>query len=180
MMSNILIIASSPRKNGNSNALANAFMQGASAANNSVEMITLYDKKINFCQGCFACQKTGECIIKDDALQIVNKMKNADVLVFATPIYYYEMSGQMKTMLDRANPLYDSDYKFRQVYLVACAADEDPKSIERAYNGLGGWVECFEKAKLIDYVFAGGVNDINDIKDHPALKKAYELGNSIK
>ena len=179
-MSNVLIISTSPRKNGNSQTLANAFMQGASAANNQVEMISLYDKKLNFCQGCFACAKLGECVIKDDALQIVNKMKNADVLVFATPIYYYEMSGQMKTMLDRANPLYDSDYKFRQVYLLACAADEYPKSIERAYNGLGGWVECFEKAKLIDCVFAGGVNDIGDIKDHPALIKAYELGNSIK
>lgn len=179
-MSNVLIISTSPRKNGNSQALANAFMQGASAANNQVEMISLYDKKLNFCQGCFACAKLGECVIKDDANEIVNKMKNADVLVFTTPIYYYEMSGQMKTMLDRANPLYDSDYKFRKVYFLASAADDDPKTIDRAYNGLGGWVECFEKAKLIDYVFAGGVNDINDIKDHPALKKAHELGNAIK
>ena len=179
-MSNVLIISTSPRKKGNSQALASAFMQGALAANNQVEMISLYDKKLNFCQGCFACAKLGECVIKDDANEIVNKMKNADVLVFATPIYYYEMSGQMKTMLDRANPLYGSDYKFRKVYFLATAADDDPKTIDRAYNGLGGWVECFEKAELVDYVFAGGVNDIGDIKEHPALIKAYELGKNIK
>lgn len=67
-------------------------------------------KNIRFCKGCLACQKTQHCVINDDAPAIVAKMHDADVIVFATPIYYYEMCGQLKTLLDRANPLYSSDY----------------------------------------------------------------------
>lgn len=82
------IISTSPRKNGNSEMLADAFLNGAKDAGNSVEKISLYDKTIGFCKGCLACQKTGRCVIHDDADIIVGKMLNADVLVFATPIYY--------------------------------------------------------------------------------------------
>lgn len=76
-------------------------MDGARRAGHEVEKVSLKDKTIGFCKGCLACQKTGSCVIRDDAGAIVEKMLHADVLVFATPIYYYEMSGQMKTMLDR-------------------------------------------------------------------------------
>lgn len=66
----------------------------------------LQGKTLGFCLGCLSCLKTKRCVIPDDAADIVQQMKRADVLVFATPIYYYEMCGQMKTLLDRANPLY--------------------------------------------------------------------------
>ena len=81
-------------------------MNGARETGHKVEKVSLKDKTIGFCKGCLACQKTGNCVIQDDAGEIVEKMLHADVLVFATPVYYYEMSGQMKTLLDRANPLY--------------------------------------------------------------------------
>ena len=92
--------------------LAEAFIDGARQAGHEVEKVSLKDKTIGFCKGCLACQKTGSCVIRDDAGAIVEKMMHSDVLVFATPIYYYEMSGQMKTLLDRANPLYTADYAF--------------------------------------------------------------------
>lgn len=75
-------------------------------------------------------------------------MMVADVLVFATPIYYYEMCGQMKTMLDRANPLYGSDYRFRDIYMLSAAAEDEESVPQRAENGLQGWIECFPKARL--------------------------------
>lgn len=90
-----------------------------------MERISLEGKTIGFGKGCLACQKTQECVIKDDAVNIAKKVKNADVIVFVTPIYYYEMSGQMKTLLDRLNPLYQSDYSFRKVYLIATTADNN-------------------------------------------------------
>jgi len=176
---NILVITTSLRKNSNSELLADYFIKGAQEQHHNVEKITLKDKKIAFCHGCLACQSLGECIIKDDSNGIVKKMCNADILVFATPIYYYEMSGQMKVLLDRANPLFSLNYSFRKVYLLATAADSDDYAIKRAYSGLEGWVECFEKAKLCGYVFAGGVTRENDIIKHPALQKAYELGKSL-
>lgn len=105
MSKQVLIISTSLRKNSNSEALADAFAKGAQSAGNHVEQVTLRDKALAFCKGCLACQTTGNCVIKDDAVSITEKMCSADVIVFATPIYYYEMSGQMKTLLDRANPL---------------------------------------------------------------------------
>lgn len=179
MSKNVLIISTSPRKNGNSEALADAFLNGAKEAGNSVEKVSLYNKAIGFCRGCLACQKTGHCVIHDDAELIVEKMQSTDVLVFATPIYYYEMSGQMKTMLDRANPLFSADYAFRDVYFLSTAADNEDGVDARAINGLGGWIECFPKSHLVGTVFAGGVNGVGEIDDHSALQKAYEMGKAI-
>ena len=110
MNKKVLIISTSPRAGSNSELLACEFGRGAKNSGNEVEIVSLKDKEIRFCRGCFACQKTQRCVIRDDADLIEQKMEKADVLVFATPIYYYEMSGQMKTMLDRGNPLFTTDY----------------------------------------------------------------------
>ena len=112
-----------------------------------MELISLKNNTIAFCKGCLACQQTGHCVIKDDANAITDKMLEADVVVWATPIYYYEMSGQMKTMIDRANSLFPKDYKFRDVYLLTAAAEDEPDVDEGAVHGLKGWIACFEKAR---------------------------------
>ena len=121
MAKKVLVISTSMRGNSNSEKLAEAFADGAKAAGNEVELISLKNKTIAFCKGCLACQQTGHCVIKDDANAITDKMLEADVVAWATPIYYYEMSGQMKTMIDRANSLFPKDYKFRDVYLLTAA-----------------------------------------------------------
>ena len=139
MSKKILVVSTSLRADSNSDLLAEAFMNGAREAGHKVEKVSLKDKTIGFCRGCLACQKTGNCVIQDDAGGIVEKMLHADVLVFATPVYYYEMSGQMKTLLDRANPLYTADYAYRAVYLLATAADEDEHAIDGARKGLEGF-----------------------------------------
>ena len=178
-MKNVLILSTSPRVNSNSEALADAFGRGAQESGNAVEKITMRGKNIRFCLGCFVCQETGKCVIKDDMAPIVEKMLEADVLVFATPIYYYEMSGQMKTLLDRANPLFPLDYNFREVYLIASAAEDEDTVPQRALSGLEGWVECFPKAKLAGSVFGGGATLAGEIAGSPALEKAYEMGKAI-
>ena len=115
----------------------------------------------------------------EDAGAIVEKMLHSDVLVFATPIYYYEMSGQMKTLLDRANPLYTADYAYRNVYLLAAAADEDEHAIDGAKKGLAGFRTCFERAHLAGSVFAGSVDAPGTVKEHAALEKAREMGRQV-
>lgn len=179
MSKSVLIISTSPRKGGNSDALAEEFARGAREAGNRVEKMELYDKSIGFCKGCLACQKTKRCVIRDDADIIAQKMLAADVIVFATPIYYYEMCGQMKTMLDRANPLYSADYAFRDIYLLAAAADTDKSAVDGAVKGLEGWIVCFEKARLAGTVFGGGADAIGTIQGNPALKKACEMGKRV-
>ncbi len=179
MSKNILVISTSPRKGGNSETLADEFIRGAKEAGNQVEKVCLYDKTIGFCKGCLACLKSQRCVIHDDADIIAQKMKEADVLVFATPIYYYEMSGQMKTMLDRANPLYDSDYRFRDIYLLASAAEKEESAVDGAVKGLSGWTRCFPKARFAGTVFGGGADAVGTINGNPALDQAYKMGKAI-
>lgn len=178
-MKNVLIISSSLRKGSNSEALAAEFARGAADVGNKVQLISLRDKDIRFCRGCLACQKTQKCVIADDVQAIVDRMHDADVIAFASPIYYYEMSGQLKTLLDRANPLYPSDYRFRDIYMLTSAAEDEPSTPERAVSGLTGWIDCFEKARLAGTVFAGGVNEPGEVKGHPALAEAYTAGKNI-
>ena len=179
MEKKVLVISTSLRKGGNSETLADAFLRGAQEAGHQVEKICLQDKTIGFCKGCLACLDSHRCVIRDDADVIAQKMRAADVLVFATPIYYYGMCGQMKTMLDRSNPLYAADYRFRDVYLLAAAAEEDEHTVDGAVNGLQGWLDCFEKARLAGTVFAGGVTAVGEIQNHPALERARQLGRAV-
>lgn len=180
MNKKILIISASLRKNSNSHALALEFAKGAQASGNETEIISLSDKKIGFCKGCLACQKTGRCVIHDDADAIVQKkMINADIIVFATPIYYYEMAGQLKTLLDRANPLYSSDYSFRDIYFIAAAAEDGDDVWAKAASGLEGWIDCFPKAHLSGVIFAGNVTKAGAVSDSPAMKKAYNAGKAV-
>lgn len=179
-MKKVLIISTSLRGCSNSDILAKECERGAREAGNEVEYITLKGKQIAFCMGCLACQKTQECVIKDDAVALAEKVKNADTVVFATPIYYYEMCGQMKTLLDRCNPLYTTDYKFRDIYMIATAAEDGEHVFEKAYNGLQGWVDCFEKAELRGIVTGGGISEPNEASNHSeAMQKSYELGRSL-
>lgn len=179
-MKKVLIISTSLRKNSNSEYLAKEFEKGAEDAGNEVEFISLSGKNIGFCQGCLACQKTQKCVIKDDANEIADKVKNADILVFATPIYYYEMCGQMKTLLDRCNPLFPSDYMFRDVYLLATAADGNDSAMDGAVQGLQGWIDCFEKAKLAGVVRGVGINGAGSVSQQTKLlKEIYILGKSV-
>ena len=179
MSKKILILSASARKGGNSERLAEQFQKGATESGNEVETIRLFDKKIGFCKGCFVCQNTQKCVIKDDAIDIAEKMKDADMLVFATPVYYYSVSGQLKTMLDRANPLYSSDYKFRDIYLLATAAEDEPETVSGTETAVQGWIDCFTKASLKQVIFAGGVNSVGDIEGHKALDEAYKAGKEI-
>lgn len=179
MSKNVLIISSSPRKGGNSETLAASFAKGAEEAGHKVETIYLREKNYGFCKGCLACLKAGHCVIGDDAVEIAARMHDADVLVFATPVYYYSVSGQLKTMLDRANPLFGSDYAFTKAYLLATAAEDGEETVEGTVKAVQGWVDCFGRCELAGTVFAGGVNGVGDIAGHPALEKAYQMGKEV-
>ena len=180
MSKRILVLSTSPRIGGNSETLADAFIKGAEEAGHETKKICLYDKKIEFCKGCLGCQTTGKCILRDDAERIIAQMKAMDVLVFATPIYFYEMSGQMKTLLDRTNPLFPAEYEFRDIYLLATSADEEESSMEAAVKGLEGWISCFEKSRLAGVVRGTGADKKGAIEEcGEALSAAYEMGRNV-
>lgn len=158
MGKNVLVISTSLRNTSNSHALALAFAEGAREAGCDVETVSLRGKRIGFCRGCLACQAGATCPIDDDAAAVVERLVAADAVAFATPVYFNEMSGQMKTLLDRSNPAYPAKPAFRDVYLLATAADEDERAFDGAVKGLQGWVDCFDQARLVGVVTAPGVD----------------------
>ena len=179
MSKKVVVLSTSLRTNSNSELLAKNFVEGAKEAGNEVEYISLKNKDIRFCIGCLACQTIGHCVIKDDVADIMNSVLEADVVVWATPIYYYEMSGQMKTLIDRLNPMYSKDYKFRDIYLLATAAEEGDEVFKKVIIGLNGWIDCFEKASIKGTVLADGVSDSGAISGNDKLKEAYDLGSHV-
>ncbi len=178
-MKKVIVISTSLRHGSNSDLLADKFVEGAQAAGHEVEKISLVGKDIQFCKGCLACQQLGRCVINDDVNGIMDKVLKADVVAWATPIYYYEMSGQMKTLIDRMNAMYPLDYQFRDIYLMTTAAEGEEQVPKRAEAGLTGWIDCYPKSRLAGTIFCGGVNSARDIEGNPRLQEAYELGNNI-
>ena len=179
MMRRVIVLSTSLRQGSNSDLLADKFVEGAQAAGHEVEKISLVGKNIQFCKGCLACQRLGRCVIDDDVNAIMAKVLKADVVAWATPIYYYEMSGQMKTLIDRMNAMYPLDYQFRDVYLLTTAAEGEEQTPKRAETGLTGWIDCYPKSRLAGTLFCGGVNLARDIEGNPKLQEAFELGKKI-
>ena len=178
-MKRVIVISTSLRRGSNSDLLAERFAAGAKDAGHEVEKLTLVGKDIQFCRGCMACQKLGRCVIQDDVNAIMARVLESDVVVWATPIYYYEMSGQMKTLIDRMNAMYEQDYRFRDVYLLTTAAEDETETPKRAEAGLTGWTDCYPKCRLAGTLFCGGVNDAREIEGNPKLDEAYAMGQRV-
>lgn len=179
-MKKVLIISTTRRKNGNSAVLAKEFERGAVAAGHEVEYVSLEDKVVNFCVGCFACLKTHKCFMNDDASAIVEKMRYSDVIVFATPIYSNQMCGSMKTLLDRTNPIYPIDYSFSEIYLLTTAAVNDQAVPDGAVAGIKGWIDCFNKAELKGVIRGVGIDGVGEAQKNTELLLAtYEMGKNV-
>ena len=178
-MKKVIVLSTSLRAGSNSDMLADKFAEGAKASGNEVEKISLRGKEIKFCIGCLSCQRTGACVFRDDVPAIMEKVLNADVVCWATPIYYYEMSGQMKTLIDRMNAMYPMEYRFRDIYLLTTAAEAEEDTPQRAEIGLTGWIDCYGKSSLKGHLFCGGVNDARDIEGNACLMQAYEMGKRV-
>lgn len=161
-MSNIIIVSTSLRSKSSSYSLATKIKEVASK-NNNVELIDLKGFNLKFCQGCLACQKTSKCILDDDMKNVLDVISNADKLVFVTPIYYYAVSGQLKTFLDRLNPLYVRDNKFKEVYLVTTCADDNISALDGPKQDIEGFVSCFDGVKFVDSFAALNINSYEDL-----------------
>ena len=180
MGKNVLVVSASLRPTSNSHALALAFAEGAREAGHDVETVSLRGKRIEFCRGCLACQAGAACPLKDDAAAIVERIVAADAIAFATPIYFFEMAGQMKTLLDRTNPLFPAEYAFRNIYLLATAADEDEGAMDGAVKGLEGWISCFDRVRLSGVVRGTGVDAPGAIRARPdLLEQAAQMGRNL-
>ena len=178
-MKKVLTIAGSPRKDGNSDLLAAQFAAGAQKAGHAVETIYIREKKLGYCQGCLVCLKKGACFQKDDGNVLLSKMKEADVVCFSSPVYYYSVTGQMKTFIDRMNPLYGK-MKDKDFYYMLTAAEEDPALLDRAFEVFEGFADCFDNIRRCGRIYGGGADKKGDILKLPAYQEAFERGAAIR
>ncbi len=176
MSKNVLIISSSFRHDGNSEILAESFMNGAQAAGHKTECLLLQEHEIHFCLGCEACANTGKCIQKDDMNEIMEKMLAADVIVLATPTYFYSMSGQMKTLIDRTVPIYEK-LQHKDFYYIITAADTEKANVEPVVTALRGYTEmCLENCREAGILYAVGLWKRGEAAQSRYMQEAYEMG----
>jgi multimeric flavodoxin WrbA len=174
----VLAISASPRKGGNSDVLCDQFLKGAGEAGHETEKISLSDKRLNPCTGCYGCGKTNACVIQDDMAEILQKLTQADVVVLATPVYFYSMDAQMKMMIDRCLPRY-KEITNKEFYLIVTAADPQHSAADETIAGLRGYLRCLPGAKEKEIIYGTGTWDKGDVYRHPAFEKAYESGKNL-
>lgn len=176
MSKKVLVISASPRKGGNSDRLCDEFIRGARESGSETEKVFLHDRKIGYCTGCGVCNSTHKCVQNDDMAEILDKMVNADVLVMATPVYFYTMDAQMKTLIDRTVPRY-TEISDKDFYFIVTAADTDISMLGRTIEGIRGFTEeCLPNAHEKGIIYGTGAWQIGEIKNSPAMRQAYEMG----
>lgn len=178
-MKKVIIISSSPRRGGNSDTLCDRFLQGAQESGHTAEKIFLRDHSIGYCVGCGYCFDNHKCSRKDDMAAILDKLVDADVIVFATPVYFYSMDAQMKTFIDRTTPRY-TEIKNKDFYFILTAADEDKANLHRTMEAFRGFTEdCLEGAREAGVIYGVGAWKVGEIANTPAYNEAYEMGKHI-
>ncbi len=182
MNQKIVILNGSPRRKGNTSALVKAFTEGAESAGNTVTEFFLDEMNIHGCKGCFGGHSSRECpcVQKDDMDRIYPAVKESDVVVLATPLYYWNMSGQIRTAIDRLFALEEGDGNLlrgngRSSALLMAAEGQGFDDVLLYYDHL---MEHLRWTNL-GHVLAGGNGEIGDIEGKPEIQEAYDLGKSI-
>jgi len=178
----IVILNGSPRRKGNTSALVKAFTDGAESSGHTVTAFFLHDMDIHGCKGCFGghSSKDCPCVQHDDMVKIYPAVRDCDVVVLATPLYYWNMSGQIRTCIDRLFALEEGDGNLlrghgRSSALLMAAEGHGFEDVLTYYDHL---MEHLRWQNL-GHVLAGGNCDIGDIEGKPEIQEAYDLGRSI-
>ncbi|PNV64996.1 FMN reductase [Rubneribacter badeniensis] len=181
MSKKIVVLNGSPRKRGNTSALVEAFAEGAREAGCEVEVFFLEGMDIRACKGCFGGDRTREnpCVQKDDMRAIYDAYRTADALVFASPLYWWTVSAQLKVAVDRLFATAEGegglDVPPRECALLMAAEGDGFEESVYWYERLMGHVGWTDKGQVL----CPNVADIGDIEGNPALEKARELGKSF-
>ena len=178
MNKSVLVLSSSPRKGGNSDILCDQFMKGAEEAGHHTEKVFLKDKKINYCTGCGTCFNTGKCSQKDDMAEVLDKMISANVIVMATPVYFYTMCAQMKTLIDRTCSRY-TEISNKEFYFIVTAAVKNKPALQRTIEGFRGFTACLNNPKEKGIIYGTGAWEKGDVKSKKAMNVAFELGKAV-
>ena len=179
MSKKVLILSGSPRKGGNSDLLCDEFMKGALESGNQVEKIFLRSKKVAPCNACYYCKNhDGQCAIKDDMGEILDKMQAADVIVMASPVYFYSIDAQMKAVIDRSVARW-TDIPDKEFYYIMTAAEDSDTVMDCTLECFRGFAACLDGAKEMGVIYGKGVYEAGSIREMPAMQEAYEMGKRV-
>lgn len=171
-----MILSSSPRRGGNSDRLCERFLAGAQEAGHEAEKVFLKDYKISYCTGCGTCFNGARpCPQRDDADGILDKMIAADVIVMATPVYFYTLCAQMKTLIDRACARY-LEMRDKEFYFIVSAAERSVPAMERTVECFRGFLDCLENPREKGVIYGVGAWRVGEIEGTPAMEQAYQAG----
>ena len=175
-MKKAIIISSTPRRNGNSDILCDQFIKGADEKGIITEKILLKDKKINYCTGCGVCSELQKpCPQKDDMAEILQKLIDADIIVLATPVYFYTMCGQLKTFIDRCCSRY-TEMTNKEFYFIVTAADDSIPAMQSTIDGFKAFLSCLTDPEIKGVVYGVGAWKTGEINNTSAMHEAYEMG----
>src|SRR5574344_582282 len=180
LSNNVLVISSSPRKGGNSDILTDEFIKGATESGNKVEKVFLKNKNINYCTGCGVCVTNNytACSQKDDMSELLEKMVEFDVIVMATPIYFYTMCAQMKTFIHRCCARY-THIKNKEFYFIMTSADGRRDAQLRTLEGFKGFLACLDGAVEKGTIYGVGLWHKDEVKSTDYMSEAYKMGKSV-
>lgn len=178
MRKNILVLASSARKGGNSDLLSNEFIRGVREAGHEAEKIYVADKQIKGCIGCRVCRNTGACVQRDDMQDIYDKLLAADAYVLASPVYFYSFNAQMKAVMDRSFAI-ENSLKAKNAYLITSSAAPAEEYMSVITDSFRKYISCFNGITEGGIVYGMGSTGKGDIKNKPAMQQAYEMGRNV-
>ena len=193
-MAQVLVLMSSPRKHGNTDRLANALQnmefdaqleyispKGVEENGYSTEKIYVNYQNIKPCLGCNVCQKTNQCVQKDDMQDIYKKMLEAKVIVFASPVYFYTFNASMKLLLDRTfaieKTIHDKDF-----YLLSTGLAPDESYFRIIKETFQKYIDCLRVGgnRFVDSILGFQTGDKDDIEKIDSIEKAYNMAKEIK
>ncbi len=179
MSKKVLILSGSPRMGGNSDILCDEFQRGAEENGHQVEKIRVATKNIHPCVACYHCRDhEGKCVFQDDMAEVLQKMIDADVLVLASPVYFYSIDAQLKAVIDRTVARW-LEVKNKEFYYIVTMADEEVASADTTLACFRGYADCVEGAVEKGVVIAGGVYESGKVKATSAMTEAYEMGKNV-
>ena len=183
MGKHVLIFKGSPRVKGNSSLLAGKAAEGAQAAGADVETFSLHTMDIRPCDACDTCQETGVCVLKDDMQMLYPKLREAEAIVIASPVYWFTMSAQTKLFIDRWYALESSQgnaLKGKQFGIILTYGDTDPYS-SGAINAIRSFQDMFHYigADIAGMVYGTAMNEGDVLRQPELLERAYQLGEKL-
>ena len=189
IMKTVLAIYGSPRRNGNTATLLDEFVRGARDAGAEVTKLYLMDYNFKPCIECRQCDRTGRCVVKDDMQKIYPLLEESNIIILASPIFFYGVSAVAKAMIDRCQAFWARRYVLKRTvgngadkrkgYFISTAGSKGKKLFDGAIMTMKYFCDALDVKYVGELVFRG-IEHVEDLQKHPtALRDAYEAGRDI-